>query len=235
MSTALPLLSPGRLAPWRWRDGLIGLLLGASLSLSLVMLRAELLQLWQAVILFWRLRLGLPVLENAIMPVASGTLLAITSAAAVLAWTWSGTWHERLWPARVMVRAMCLVQGSACAFFALAPARFPYGLGQHLQTLLWLGAEFMVAIPLMLCLGWGVLRLPWTLKLMAPLAVLLYFAVWLPHQVLLHAWLLLHASVLFMPLLFLCFGLLLDGWIFIAIYAWLASLTPRVWAQEDPI
>jgi len=48
----------------------------------------------------------------------------------------------------------------------------------------------------------------------------------LPHQWLLHAWLLEHLSILFMPVLFLCMGTLLDLWIFVAIYAWLASTVP---------
>lgn len=43
-----------------------------------------------------------------------------------------------------------------------------------------------------------------------------------------HAWVLQHGSVLFMPVLLLCLGPLLNGWIFVALYAWLASLTPRV-------
>lgn len=79
----------------------------------------------------------------------------------------------------------------------------------------------------MLALGWGVLHLPWRLKLLGPLLVVAYFMVWLPHQVLLHAWVLHHGSVLFMPVLLLCLGPLLNGWIFVALYAWLASLTPR--------
>ena len=134
---------------------------------------------------------------------------------------------------RAVVRGLCVVQASACLFFALAPARFPYGLSQHLDTLLTLGSEFMVIVPLMLGLGWGVLRLPWQLKLLGPLAVLLYFSLWLPHQVVLHAWVLTQASVLFMPVLFLCFGLLLDCWLFISLYAWLVSLTPRTPQPAD--
>jgi Kef-type K+ transport system membrane component KefB len=48
----------------------------------------------------------------------------------------------------------------------------------------------------------------------------------LPHKLLLQAWLLEQLSILFMPVLFLCFGSLLDLWIFVALYAWLASTVP---------
>lgn len=234
MSTALPGQERSLLAQWRWYDGLVGLMAGLSWSVGVLLAYAQREQFWLAIIEFWRSRLGLSLgltgsgHAHLAMPLPSDAELGITTVAVVMAWVWAGFWAEPKWPLRVLVRALCLVQGSACVFFALAPARFPYGLGQHLDTLLTLGAHFMVAIPLMLGMGWGVLRLPWPLKWLAPPCVLMYFALWLPHQVLLHAWVLSHASALFMPLLFLCFGLLLDGWLFIALYAWLASLTPRV-------
>jgi Kef-type K+ transport system membrane component KefB len=65
-------------------------------------------------------------------------------------------------------------------------------------------------------------------KILAPVAFLAYFALMLPHKTLLQVWLLEHLSILFMPLLFLCFGALLDLWIFVALYAWLASTTPAL-------
>ena len=89
-----------------------------------------------------------------------------------------------------------------------------------------MGLGFMLAIPPMLALGWGLLKVPLYPKLLVPCLVLAYFALLLPHQWLLHAWLLEHLSILFMPVLFLCMGTLLDLWIFVAIYAWLASTLP---------
>ena len=224
------------LAPWRWRDGLWGLLLGAGASLALWTLQPQLLQFWHAVVNLWSQPLGLamalkPLTQEA--PPPSVTLLLTTSALVALLYAVAGQWHERYQPLRVVVRALCLVQGSACLFFALVPARFPYGVHQHLTGLLQMGADFLMTVPLMLALGWGVLHLPWRLKLLGPLLVLAYFALWLPHQVLLHAWVLQHGSVLFMPVLLLCLGPLLNGWIFVALYAWLASLTPRV-ANRPP-
>lgn len=216
-----------QLAPWRWHDGVAGVAIGLLTSGILLKLLPDLLKFWLDVIDFWRLRLDMPSVALEAMPAPSGLLLAGVSASLLLAWGLSGRWREHWWPLRVVVRGLCLVQGSACLLFALAPERFPYSLSQHLGTLLQLGSEFMLATPLMLGLGWGVLRLPWHLKLFAPAAVSFYFLLWLPHQVVLHAWVLNHTSVLFMPVLFLCFGLLLDGWLFIGLYAWLASLTPR--------
>lgn len=227
MKMAVAQKNTGGLAPWRWHDGLLGLAIGLLGSALLVWQRPVWHEGWLQILAFWVNRLGLTIDEASAMPVPSGLLLLATAAGAAMLWLLAGTWREVRHPLRVIVRSLCLVQTIACAFFFLAPARFPYGLSQHLNTLLMLEGEFMVAIPLMLGIGWGVLRLPWRLKLLAPAVVVLYFALLLPHQVVLHAWVLTQASVLFMPMLFLCFGLLLDSWLFIALYAWLASLTPR--------
>ena len=218
-----------RLAPWHWRDGLWGLLIGAGWSLALWSLQPQLLQGWHTVVNLWGQALGLalgPLAQDAAPP--SQALLLTTTVMVALLYALAGHWHERYQPLRVVVRAVCLVQGSACVFCAWVPARFPYAVHQHLSGLLQMGADFLMTVPFMLALGWGVLHLPWHLKLLGPPLVLLYFMVWLPHQVLLHAWVLQHGSVLFMPVLLLCLGPLLNGWIFVALYAWLASLTPRV-------
>lgn len=217
------------LAPWRWRDGLAALVLATAQTLWLWQGQEALLRHWHAVLAFWGTRLDQPWLsaERALTPLPSTSAVLGTALAAAALYLWSGRWPDRHWPWRVLARGLCLVQASACLFLLWAPARFPYGLTQHLNTLLQVGADLMLGMPLMLALGWGVLRLPWRLKLLGPLGVLAYFAVWLPHQAVLHAWLLTQGSVLFMPVLFLCFGVLLNGWLFIALYAWLASLTPR--------
>lgn len=216
-----------QLAPWHWQDGVSGLVLGAGLSLTLLALRPDVLRAWTWVVAWWSEALGLSGLPQDAPPPSAGLLLA-TSAAVALLYAQAGRWHERWQPLRVVVRALCLVQASACLFFALVPARFPYAAHQHLASLMQMGADFLLVIPLMLALGWGLLNLPWRLKLFGPLVVLLYFLLWMPHQVLLHAWVLRNGSVLFMPALLLCLGPLLNGWIFVALYAWLASLTPRV-------
>ncbi len=232
MRTASVCVDGSQLAPWRWRDGASGLLLGAGLSLGLLAWRQEVLQVWAWVVSGWSEALGLATLPQDAAPPSAGLLLA-TSMGVALLYVLAGRWHERWQPLRVVVRALCLVQASACLFFALVPARFPYAAHQHLTGLMQMGADFLLVIPLMLALGWGLLNLPWRLKVFGPLLVLVYFLLWMPHQVLLHAWVLRHGSVLFMPALLLCLGPLLNGWIFVALYAWLASLTPRVGRALD--
>lgn len=217
-----------RLAPWRWQDGMTGLMTGAALLGLLLWERPALMQLWQRVLEGWRSAAGLSGAHGpqTLQPPSTGLLL-LTTAGVLGLYALSGRWHERLRPMRAVVRALCIVQASACLFFAWAPARFPYSVDQHLNGLLQLGADFLTMTPLMLTLGWGLLRLPFALRLLGMLSASAYFVVWIPHQVLLHAWVLEHGSVLFMPVLMLCFGPLLNGWLFVGLYAWLVSLTPR--------
>ena len=227
MNTATPTTACGHALALRWTDGLQGLLVGAALSGLLLALRPQLLHGWEAIMQFWSLRLGLPGLQAqaTLAPPSSGLLLGV-SAAVLGLYALAGRWPEHLHPLRVLVRALCLVQASACLYFAWAPSRFPYAVDQHLRAVLEMGADMLMAMPLMLTLGWGLLRLPWALRLAGSLSVLLYFLLWVPHQVLLHAWVLGQGTVLFMPLLMLCLGPLLNGWLFVALYGWLLSLTP---------
>lgn len=196
--------------------------------LAIVLLRPTLMRLWQAVVQTWSEAAALPALTHAtVLPPPSTALLLGTTTAVLALYALAGRWHERLHPLRVLVRALCLIQASACLFFAWTPALFPYGIEQHLTGLLWMGADLLTALPLMLMLGWGMLKLPWSLRVLGSLLVLAYFVIWVPHQVLLHAWVLAHGTVLFMPVLMLCLGPLLNGWLFVALYAWLVSLTPQ--------
>lgn len=229
MSARSAPMTEGELAPWRWQDGVGGLLTAAGLFALMLWLRPGLLQGWEQLVTLWSEATGLfPTGIQPVLAPPSTALLVGTSASLIVLYAWAGRWHERYHPLRVLVRALCLVQASACLYFAWAPARFPYAVDLHLRSLMLMGADFLTVMPWMLMLGWGLLNLPWSLRLGGSLLALGYFVLWVPHQVLLHAWVLAQGSVLFMPLLMLCLGPLLNGWIFVALYGWLVSLTPRL-------
>ena len=223
---------------WLWRVGLEWLALSAWPLALLVSLKPMLLRFWQWVISSWSSVLGLSItstwsptqssLQWAAMDdgsfAPSSISLALTVSGLALLWLWSGSFSDRMHPLKITLRALCVIHLSACLVFILAPASFPYSVSKHLFALLDMGYGFMLAIPPMLALGWGILKVPVWQKVLVPCLVLLYFALMLPHKALLHAWVLDNFSLLFMPLLFFCFGSLLDLWIFIALYGWLASL-----------
>ena len=206
--------------------------------------RTELMQGWQNLLDFWLQALGLPLQlglqtdlhpgstrliglrPDDITPVPSLQALGLTALATGLAWWAPSRWPDRLLPLRVLVRALALVQGAALLFLLLLPAQFPYTLTSHLSTLLNLGYGFLLAVPVLLALGWGLLPLPSWQRLVVPLAVVAYLALLMPHKALLQVWLLAHSSVLHMPVFYVALGPLLDLMVFVALYGWLLSLRP---------
>lgn len=225
---------------WVWAKTLQWLVLSAVPLGVLALLRPWLFDFWQWVFTAWSQVLALSVSTrlnaghstitwttwgDASFAPSSTTLTWSLSGIAAI-WLLSGLFSDRFRPLRTTLRALSLIHLSACVFFIWTPASFPYSISKHLQVLMDLGYGFMWVIPPMLALGWGLLQVPLHQKLIVPCLVLAYFALMLPHKWLLQAWLLEHLSILFMPVLFFGFGSLLDLWIFVAVYAWLASRVP---------
>jgi hypothetical protein len=221
----------------RWLEWL----LLSSLPLALTLLMKPLLNaFWHAVMAKWSSLLGWTWFVPAVSGhegkgwwgQADGTFapsswaLGLTWLGLMSIWVGSGFFSDRFHPLKIALRALCLIQAAACVFFMWTPASFPYTVTRHMASLLDMGYALMLAVGPMLALGWGILKQALLPRILAPLGVLAYFALMLPHKVLLHAWILEKGSILFMPVLFMCFGALLDLWMFIALYAWLASRIP---------
>jgi hypothetical protein len=216
---------------------------------ALLAVRPQLMNAWQGVMLWWSERLGLPLeLVRTGDTTSLEWLVSYTGAlvpspvtgvltAAVVIGAFASTWwmSDRQVPLKYLVRTLCVVQASALLFFMFTPNRFPYTMTGHLAAMLNAGFYLMLAMPLLLALGWGVLRVPLHQKLLYPLLMVAYFAVMLPHKALLHAVVVQHFSALFMPMLYLCFGAVFDLMVFVALYSWLASTAPdRALAGGEP-
>jgi hypothetical protein len=130
-------------------------------------------------------------------------------------------------PLRYFLRLLCVVHATALAFFAAAPAPFPYGVADHVLTLTGAAYALLLSIPPMLAIGYYVLRVPLAGKVVRTALILAYFLVWVPLQAVLHVALVQQLTLLAMPLLFFCFGALLNIFLFIALYAWVASSAPE--------
>lgn len=222
------------------RTGVELLLMAALPSAMLLAAKPWLMGFWHRVILWWSEGLALPLglvrtgdtqsLEW--LPSYAGAMVpspvtGVITAALVIG-AFASTWwmSDRQVPLKYLVRMLCVVQASALLFFMFVPTRFPYSMAGHLAAMLNAGFYMMLAIPLLLALGWGVLRVPLHQKLLYPTLMLAYFALMLPHKALLHAVVVQHFSALYMPLLYLCFGAVLDLMVFVALYSWLASRVP---------
>lgn len=232
-------LTPLRLTPWLIAQALVLPLLFCGL---LWWGQPYLMDAWRATILFWSDVLELPyALSTVLDPTASGGdrlqstgqdipmpseglllgtmfgVLAIAAATPLL--------RGALLPLRYPLRIMCVVQGVAVAYFWFAPGRFPYGIARHSDELMRIGYLLMMATPIMLAIGYYLLNERLLAKVLRTAGMLLFFAVMIPHQVLAQALILQHATALFMPLLYICFGAVFDALVFVALYSWIAGDT----------
>lgn len=219
---------------------LLEVLAGAAVfTLALWLAKPALMAAWEGLILGWAQRLDLPlafaqtalghewVLQAPAVSLVPGPFTGLFTAALVIGAFAATFWMpDRMVPLKYLVRTLCVVQASALLYFMFVPSQFPYSVGGHLSAMLASGYYLMLAMPLLLALGYAVLRLPRHQKLLHPLAVLAWFALMLPHKALLHVWILSEFSVLFMPMLYLCFGLVFDLMVFVALYSWLVSRVP---------
>src|SRR6476620_11123047 len=89
-----------------------------------------------------------------------------------------------------------------------------------------IGYGVMVATPVMLAMGYYILNQSLLVKLLHTVLILAFFTILIPHQVLAQAFIMQHLSVLFMPVLYICFGAVFDALIFVALYSWGVSDAP---------
>ena len=179
------------------------------------------------------LEFTLPVL--AVMTPLPGTReIWIAALVALLVFAVSFLLPARFTPLRYFLRLLALVEGSAIAFFAFSSESFPYRLQDHVFILLSAGLVVMALVPLVLGLTLHVFDLAFWKKLLLTLAILAHLAVFIPLQVLVHIWLVLHGSAVLMPVLFLVFGLLLDVLVFVAFYGWALSWRGELERRDLP-
>jgi hypothetical protein len=144
---------------------------------------------------------------------------------------WSGFWvaalllllsfilPKRMVPANFMLRSIAFAQGTAQIFFGFWPDKFPYSITGYIEVMLIAGLMFVGLIPVLLAFIYYIFDFSTLRRLGTTLGLMLYLALFIPTQFLAHAWLLHKLSVLYMPLLFLVFGLPLNIMIFVAFFA----------------
>ena len=158
------------------------------------------------------------------LSLSSGVWLG--AALCLLAWLVSGRWPGKALPIKYLVRVVVVVQAVAVAYFWWAPDALPHSVLDHLGDVLDTGDVLIVAIPVLLGLGYFALNISLWVKLRSAVLLMGYFVLMVPHQALVHLVVLQHLSVAFMPVLYICFGALFDMMVFVALYAWIVSLAP---------
>ena len=134
---------------------------------------------------------------------------------------------SKLLPIKYLLRILCAVQTVALVFFTYIPSQFPYSIPDHMRDLINMGYMLILAIPILLAIGFYLLHFPLVSKVTNSIAILGYFIVMTPFKVVLHAVVLYHFSLLYMPLLYICFGAVFDMLIFVALYSFVVSRLPQ--------
>jgi len=125
------------------------------------------------------------------------------------------------------LRIVGVIQLVTLVYFWLSPAAFPYSIARHSEERMTIGYVVMLSTPVMLAMGYSILNQSLTIKLFHTALILGFFAVMIPHQVLVQAFIMQHLSVLFMPVLYICMGAVFDALVFVALYSWAVSSAPQ--------
>ena len=156
-------------------------------------------------------------------PMPSMSALWITGIITLAGLALSLTMKGATLPLKYPLRIVCVVQLITVAYFWWIPGNFPYSIARHSEELMTIGFVLMLSTPVMLAVGYYILNQNILIKLFHTTLILLFFTVMIPHQVLAQAFIMQHLSILFMPLLYICFGAVFDALVFVALYSWAAS------------
>jgi hypothetical protein len=125
----------------------------------------------------------------------------------------------RLIPIIYLLRGILLVPVTALLYFALLPARFPHTPDSYMQGLVTAGIALISTVPLLFGLTYYIFDFGLLKKSFLTAITMAHLALFLPLQVLLQA-LFLQRTVLFMPVLYIIFGMPVNILIIIAFYSW---------------
>ncbi len=164
----------------------------------------------------------------------SKAAVQINLIAALLILLPTGLISKKYLPVTYLLRAAILIQISSSVYFMLRPDHLPYAMGSYVSGMLSLGLYLMLLTSPLLALIYYIFDFPVWRKFMVTATMIGYFLLVLPMQYMLHALIMSKGSMLFMPLLYLLFGALLNILMFVSCYAlamtWRAreknSLTP---------
>ena len=213
--------------PWLTRAWLWALQTGVSaLNLNaLVSQSAQSLPGWLAGMSLPRLSLVGPAATPGMWGSLSQVAVLLAASLALSRW-------RRLWgPWARVGQAVLALCGLSVVWFGLWPEQriqgLPQHLAQHTGDLFVFGVMLQCLLPLVLGLTLFPLEGRRAMRGVAVVLTWAYFAGSLPVKLLAHAWLVGQLGAAAMPVLYLCFGPVLDVLLFVALYGWMASWRPR--------
>jgi hypothetical protein len=122
-------------------------------------------------------------------------------------------------PLRSLLRGVLLVPATALLYFVFLPASFPHTPDSYMKGFVTSGVTLISIVPLLFGLTYYIFPFGLMKKLFLTALTMTHLALFLPLQVLLQA-LLLQKTVLFMPVLYIIFGMPVNILITVAFYSW---------------
>lgn len=155
-----------------------------------------------------------------VAPLPGPTHFLIVGAICAVVLALSFALPDRFLPLRYFLRFAALVQLTTILNFAVRPGTFPYDLLHYTLGFLEAGCAVLVLIPIVL----GLTFFPFDIALWRKVALtamaVAHVAVLLPMQVALHVYVVHHLSLLALPTMFFIWGILIEIFVFVALYGW---------------
>jgi hypothetical protein len=142
-----------------------------------------------------------------------------TAAAVCIAYVVSYFFPKKLTPVVYLLRMVLFIQLSALLYFLLAPASFPHTPDSYMEGLVSYQIALISAVPTLFGLTYYIFKFSAMKKIALAVLTMSHLSLFLPVQILLQA-MILEKSVLFMPILYMVFGLPMNILIILAFYSW---------------
>jgi len=134
---------------------------------------------------------------------------------------------DRFTPLAYLLRAMALIHAISIIYFTFWPQYYPYSLAGYHALMMLAGMAFIAIVPIVYSLTYYIFDVSLIKKLAVTLITMLYLGLVIPLQYFAQLYLIHTLSLLYMPILFLMFGLMIDVFLLIAFYAWAMSWDGR--------
>ena len=142
-----------------------------------------------------------------------------TATVVCLAYAASYFFPKKLTPVVYLLRAVLFIQLSALLYFLVAGARFPHTPDSYMEGLVSYEIALISAVPALFGLTYYIFKFGPIKKIALTVLTMSHLSIFLPVQILLQA-MVLEKSVLFMPVLYIVFGLPVNISIILAFYSW---------------
>jgi hypothetical protein len=142
-----------------------------------------------------------------------------TAGVAGLLYAGSYFFPKNFTPMTYLLRAALFIQFTALLYFLLAAARFPHTPSSYMEGLVSYQIAVTSAVPPLFGLTYYIFKFSLVKKIALTGLTMAHLSLFLPVQILLQA-MILEKSVLFMPVLYIVFGLPVEILLILAFYSW---------------